>query len=63
MDLGKLNQLSHHRECKICGAEFETNNEQSALEQFSDHTTLHNPTGGQWVGAHQLIQAGRGKSG
>jgi hypothetical protein len=50
MDLGKLTELSSHRICNECGAEFETiqaskeEPEMPALAQFSDHLTTHQPT-------------------
>jgi hypothetical protein len=66
MDLGKLRNLSEHRTCQDCGAEFRTipaskdgQQEQSALMQFSDHLTTHQPTGDQWATAHERIQAGK----
>jgi hypothetical protein len=51
MDLGKLGELSHHRICQECGAEFETipakadTAEIPALAQFSEHVRIHQPTG------------------
>lgn len=69
MDLGKLSDLSQRRVCLECGAQFETiaatkdRDEVSALAQFSDHTTVHNPTGAQWTEAHNRIQALKKKSG
>lgn len=69
MDLGKLRELSDHRVCKQCGAEFRSipakNNEAEvpALQQFSDHITIHQPTGAQWTEAYNKIQAGKQKSG
>ena len=59
MDLGKLAELSHHRVCQVCGAEFETNKEQTALQQFSDHSAIHNPSPAQWSEAYDKIQAGK----
>jgi hypothetical protein len=63
MDLGRLRELSEHRTCQECGAEFRTKQEDGrevpALEQFSDHLTVHQPTPFQWATAHQRIQAGR----
>ncbi len=56
MDLGKLSEISDHRTCLSCGAQFQTNDAQSALEQFSDHSTIHQPTPVQWVRAHTMIQ-------
>jgi hypothetical protein len=58
MDLGKLTELSSHRVCNECGAEFETipaskeEPEISALVQFSDHLTTHQPTLAQWTEAY-----------
>jgi hypothetical protein len=65
MDLGKLSELSHHRQCKECGAEFETipgtkeSPEIPALQQFSDHLTEHQPTVAQWTEAYSRIQAAK----
>lgn len=64
MDLGKLSEMSEHRICKECGAEFRTirvanEPELSALMQFADHSTIHQPTLGQWTVAHNLIQAAK----
>jgi hypothetical protein len=59
MDLGKLAELSHHRKCLECGAEFESNEKESALVQFADHSTIHNPTPEQWAEAYERIQAGK----
>ena len=62
MDLGKLTELSHHRVCQSCGAEFETipgtkdAPEVPALQQFSDHVTIHQATGVQWAEAYSRIQ-------
>ncbi len=69
MDLGKLRELSTRRQCRECGARFESipgtleRGEVPALEQFSDHLTMHQPTVSQWAAAYQRIQAGRKKSG
>lgn len=63
MDLGKLRGLSERRVCGECGAEFETNESQGALEQWSDHLTIHQPTGAQWAEAHLRIQAAQKRSG
>jgi hypothetical protein len=65
MDLGKLSELSHHRKCQECGAEFETipaskgEPEVPALQQFSDHLTSHQATPTQWGEAYSKIAAGR----
>lgn len=59
MDLGKLDELSFRRKCLLCGAEFETTKEHTALEQFADHATIHNPTPTQWANAYEKIQAGK----
>lgn len=65
MDLGKLRELSDHRVCLECGAEFNTilatkdTPEQPAMAQWSDHLTIHQPTPAQWAVAHELIQAGK----
>lgn len=56
MDLGKLRELAIRRECKECGAVFETTKELSALEQFTDHLTEHQPTPGQWAEAYSKIR-------
>jgi hypothetical protein len=51
------------RVCGVCGAEFQDQKlegrEVSALEQFSDHSTVHNPSPAQWKMAHEKIQAGK----
>src|ERR1700690_4328205 len=50
------------RVCGICGAEFmdlpgsKDRAAVSALEQFSDHQTMHNPSPAQWGEAHRRIQ-------
>jgi len=62
MDLGKLAELSHHRKCLECGAEFESTAEESALQQFADHSTVHNPTPEQWANAYEIIQASKERS-
>lgn len=59
MDLGKLSELSHHRKCLECGAEFETNEKETALQQFADHSRIHQPTQSQWTEAYNKIQAGK----
>jgi hypothetical protein len=61
MEMGKLQDLSVHRTCPECGAEFMTKkgtdgHEIHALEQFSDHLTTHQSTSGQWAEAHHRIQ-------
>ena len=69
MDLGKLRELSEHRICLQCGAEFRTipatkdAPEVPALAQFSDHSTIHQPTGAQWVEAYDRIQARKKSAG
>lgn len=68
MDLGKLRELSHHRVCQDCGAEFETilgtktDQEIPALAQFCDHIVIHNPDSTQWQKAHELIQKQKERS-
>lgn len=53
------------RVCGVCGAEFMDKPATkdlvalSALEQFSDHTTMHNPSPAQWGEAHRRILAGK----
>ena len=53
------------RECGVCGATFRnTENAKgevlvSALEKFSDHQAIHNPSPAQWAEAHKRIQAGK----
>lgn len=59
MDLGKLDKLQNHRTCMACGAEFETDKDGKALQKFSDHLTIHQPTGEQWTKAHRMIQSGK----
>jgi hypothetical protein len=63
MDAGKLGELSEHRICRECGAEFRMRSEDGrtipALEQFSDHLTTHQPTPGQWTEAYNKIREGR----
>jgi len=63
MDLGKLSELSQRRVCGECGAEFETNSELSAMQQFADHVAVHNPSPAQWAEAHKRIQAAKAKKG
>ena len=64
MDLGKLTELSHHRKCVECGAEFETREaskgeqEVAALAQFCDHIASHQPTLGEWTEAYNRIRSG-----
>ena len=53
------------RVCHECGAEFgeipETKDSPAvtALEQFSDHQGVHNPSPAQWAEAHKRIEAGK----
>lgn len=61
MDLGKLSKLSEHRTCVVCGAEFQTNKEQTALQQYADHSAIHNATPAQWATAYDRIQASKAK--
>ena len=61
MDLGKLSKLSQRRECKECGAVFETDEEGAALQKFSDHLTVHQPTAEQWAEAYEKIQKGKAR--
>lgn len=61
MDLGKLSELSEHRKCLVCGEKFDTDKDGTALMKFSDHSTVHNPTGAQWTAAHNKIQAAKEK--
>ncbi len=62
MDLGKLSELSMKRKCLECGAMFESNEKETALQQFSDHLVTHQPTGAQWTEAYNKIQASKAKS-
>jgi hypothetical protein len=62
MDLGKLAEIAKRRECKVCGAVFEANENQTVLEQFADHSTVHNPTPEQWAKAHDMIQEGKARA-
>lgn len=69
MDLGKLSEMSERRVCKECGAEFRTVRQKdvpdlTAMQQWSDHLTLHQPTAAQWGEAYKMIQRGKeqGKS-
>lgn len=62
MDLGKLSELADHRTCIECGAEFRGTKESSALEQFSDHLTLHQPTQEQWTKAYNMMREDRERS-
>jgi len=59
MDLGKLAELSHHRVCQECGAEFESTESETALAQYADHSRIHQPTQAQWTEAYNKIQAGK----
>lgn len=51
-----------NRVCQECGAEFKTipatkdREELSAFQMYVDHSTIHNPTAGQWATAHQRIR-------
>jgi hypothetical protein len=63
MDLGILEERAQYRQCLECGAEFETNPSAMALEQFSDHYTMHQPTATQWTMAYRKMQSQRGKNG
>ena len=56
MDLGKLRELAEHRVCP-CGAEFWTEERESALQQYADHLMEHYPTPEQWTEAWKRIQA------
>ena len=53
------------RTCGICGAKFATipamkdHLEVTVLQQFSDHTAIHNPTPAQWTTAYERIQEGK----
>ncbi len=62
MDLGKLRELSHHRVCLECGAEFESDEKETALAKYADHSTQHNPTPEQWANAYEMIQRGKEKA-
>ena len=59
MDLGKLAELAVRRVCQECGAVFETNENETALAQYSDHSRLHQPTQAQWTEAYSKIQASK----
>lgn len=67
MDLGKLSELSQRRKCLTCGAVFEeipATKERgviTALQQFADHITIHQPTPEQWAHAYDLIQEAKEK--
>jgi hypothetical protein len=51
--------------CASCGAKFEEIPETkerariTALEQFSDHVAVHNPSPAQWTEAYRKIEEGR----
>jgi hypothetical protein len=63
MDLGeKLREISQRRTCKVCGAVFETNENETALVQFAEHSTIHNPRPEQWAKAYDLMQEAREKA-
>lgn len=53
------------RVCGVCGAEFQEvpagreGPGRSALEQFSDHQSEHNPSPVRWAEAHKKIMAGK----
>lgn len=61
MDLGKLAELSVHRVCHECRAEFDTipatkaSEEIPALRQLAEHLSIHQPTGEQWAKAYSLL--------
>lgn len=61
MDLGTLQEISLHRTCLECGDEFSSTSESSALEKFSDHLAMHQPTVGQWSNAYTMIMRGNKK--
>jgi hypothetical protein len=56
------------RTCAVCGEVFENTLSPkgeilvAALEKFSDHLTVHNPSPAQWGQAHHLIQRGKERS-
>ncbi len=58
-------QETGERVCGVCGAKFQdlpaTRDRLavSALEQFSDHQSEHNPSPSQWAEAHRRIQDGK----
>lgn len=61
MDLGKLQELGKRRKCLECGEVFLTDPDSvkdglTAMQKFSDHTTVHNPDGAAWSTAHHRIQ-------
>ncbi len=56
MDLGILQDRQNHRVCQVCGAEFRTNEKETALAQYADHSVIHQPTPEQWAGAYDKIQ-------
>lgn len=53
------------RVCGVCRAEFRDrvdgkgNVEVTALQQFSDHTAMHNPSPAEWAEAYKRIQVGK----
>lgn len=59
MDLGNLRHLSENRQCKVCGEKFKSEKDSPALQQFADHTRIHQPSGDQWSQAYAMIQAGK----
>jgi hypothetical protein len=51
-----------HRICVHCGSEFKTMpgiEGMSAMQQFTDHMSFHNPSPAKWAEAHKRIQEGK----
>ena len=69
MDLGKLRELSVRRRCLVCGAQFETvaatkdTPEVTALQQFSEHSTIHQADGAAWTKVYDSIRASKENAG
>lgn len=62
------NRETGERVCGVCGEMFEDRKDRTgnilvaSLEQFSDHTTSHNPSPVQWGEAHRMIRDGKERS-
>ncbi len=66
MDLGKLSRMSEHRVCKECGEEFKTVSTKTetvtAMQQWADLISVHQPTPAQWAEAYKRIRENRSQA-
>lgn len=64
---GEYRLPGEDRECGICKEVFRDkvdgkgNVLETAMQQFSDHQSFHNPTADRWAVAHERIQSGKEK--